>query len=243
MMGRIAGANASWYDELDGDLDTRPSELFPPVIPPIAKQLSRLERTQVARYRTLRDRVHEGPLYTELGENVAEAKKATSSAATADPFTSMPTYGMKYMKKRRKIPRLDTRPYVLRLFPAELWSTLDPHHEKSDVPGSKKRKRLMISTNRTGALDDLEAADEEEDVDDMERKKRAIDNVPEVEEEDDEDKALDEEPEEEDVDDDFSEDDDDMGGDYNAENYFDDGGDDAADDWGDDDGGGGGDYY
>lgn len=58
----------------------------------------------MARYRAFRDRVHQGPLYTVLGDRHQAGNQA-------DPFESMPTYTQKYRKQTRKIPRLDTRPY------------------------------------------------------------------------------------------------------------------------------------
>ena len=71
------------------------------------------ERTQVAHFRTLRDRIHEGPLYTVLGDSNNRVTKpgGAPSRVLVDPFDGMPTYTQKYRKKARKIPRLDTRPY------------------------------------------------------------------------------------------------------------------------------------
>lgn len=79
--------------------------------PPPPKPLTRTERLQIAHYRSFRDRVHEGPLYSVLGDNVRVGKQGTSVAAQFDPFEGMPTYSMKYKKKRRRLPKLDTRPY------------------------------------------------------------------------------------------------------------------------------------
>jgi DNA-directed RNA polymerase III subunit RPC7 len=82
-----------------------------PIPPPIAPLGRRSEKAQVTRYRALRDRIHEGPLYTILGDTVRVGKAGPPPAALFDPFLGMPTYTQKYMKQRRKIPRLDTRPY------------------------------------------------------------------------------------------------------------------------------------
>lgn len=79
--------------------------------PPPPKPLTRTERLQVAHYRSFRDRIHEGPLYSVLGDNVRVGKHGASAAAQFDPFEGMPTYSMKYKKKRRRLPKLDTRPY------------------------------------------------------------------------------------------------------------------------------------
>ncbi|KAI9832800.1 MAG: hypothetical protein M1819_004020 [Sarea resinae] len=253
-----------------------------PLQPPLARALTRPERTQISRYRSLRDRIHEGPLYTVLGDHARVGKDSststgasTTAAAQIDPFEGgMPTYGMKYRKKRRRIPRLDTRPYVLQFFPAELWSTIEPDHDHlttttkngTNLPLSKKRKRLQISTAHASAGDDPTASsdsDPNEDSDPSAARKTArrksllasLLHGDDGNEDDDEldpanpdgiDKpnpaaagAADDEPEpdEEELDEDYEEDEDDMGGDYNAEQYFDDGG----DDYGDDYGGGGGD--
>jgi len=202
-----------------------------------------MERMQVARYRSLRDRVHEGPLYTVLGDNVRVGKHGN---VQIDPFEGMPTYGMKYMKKPRKIPRLDTRPYVLKFFPKELWSTLDPEHATTNgVATSSKKKRLLISTSNKSNGIDGRSGDEGEEGEGADRRKGAIDSAlnGEDDEEEGEKNPEEEVPEEEEVDEDYEEDEDDMGGDYNAEQYFDDGGDDAGDDYDGGDDGGGGDFY
>ena len=80
------------------------------------KPLTKDERIQVARFRSLRNSIHEGPLYTVLGDNVRVGKSSnTSAAANFDPFEGMPTYSKKYVKQRRRIPKLDTRPYGIHL--------------------------------------------------------------------------------------------------------------------------------
>lgn len=75
------------------------------------KPLSKDEKIQIAHFRALRMQIHEGPLYTVLGDHVRVGKPTASSAATFDPFEGMPTYSQKYTKRRRRIPKLDTRPY------------------------------------------------------------------------------------------------------------------------------------
>ena len=110
---------------------------------------------------------------------------------------------------------------VLKFFPKELWSTIDP--TATEVNG-------VINTDTKGKS--LQLAGYEKDADMSEDEV----DVKEERDPDDEDMA-----EEEEMDDEF--DDEEDGGDYNAEQYFDDGGDDAGDDY---DAGGdeaGGTYY
>ena len=84
------------------------------------RPLTKDERIQVSRFRSLRDRIHEGPLYTVLGDNIRIGKtegRTNSVAARFDPFEGMPTYSQRYTRTRRKIPKLDTRPYSAPSFP------------------------------------------------------------------------------------------------------------------------------
>ncbi|GME63562.1 putative DNA-directed RNA polymerase III subunit rpc7 protein [Neofusicoccum parvum] len=199
--------------------------------PPIAPPPRRDEKLAVARYRALRERIHEGPLYTVLGDHsrVTKPRAHASSAVVLDPFEGMPTYGQKYKKQRRKIPRLDTRPYIMRFFPEELWTTLDPTTKPgANAAALKKRRKMLkiaLSTKLT-RLEELEGEDADLNLND----------------DDDLDKDDDEQDagprEEEEQDDDFEEDEDDDD-DYNAEHYFDNGED---DEYGDEGGGGGDDY-
>ena len=46
-----------------------------------------------------------------LGDNVRVGKSGTSAAAAFNPFEGMPKYSQRYTKKKRMIPKLDTRPY------------------------------------------------------------------------------------------------------------------------------------
>lgn len=113
---------------------------------------------------------------------------------------------------------------VLKFFPKELHSTLDPTATTTNgtaEPSSTKHKTLTIPGYEK-VNDDLEGSGDEGD-----------EKAPRDPDEDD--PLMGEE-----VDDDYDDDDED-GGDYNAEQYFDDGGDDGGDDYdgGGDDGGGG----
>lgn len=224
--GKIAGVDVPWEVDHDLKIDHKPSELFPPRAPPMAPPPRRNERTAVARYRALRERIHEGPLYTVLGDSSRVTKnRGTQTTAQSNPFESMPTYTQKYKKQRRTIPRLDTRPYIESFFPPELWTTLDPAmKDGANAEARKKRKMLKIAlTTKLSRLEQLEengnlGQDDDEDMD----------------KEDDDDDAQQEE--EQDVNFEDEEEDDD---DYNAEQYFENGED---DDYGGDDPGGDGDW-
>ncbi|CAO1596914.1 DNA-directed RNA polymerase III subunit C31 [Xanthoria calcicola] len=219
------------FDDNDVDLSNGPppTPLFPPYNPSPPAPLSKTEKAQVASFLTLRSRIHEGPFYTIL-DNTARVSKpaktsstAAAAAANFDPFEGMPTYSQKYIKTRRRLPKLSARPYVLKYFPRELWPTLDPKNYKPSALTNGIEKRTPA--RRTAVKKEAGNASGEED-------EAAGDRDP------------DEEAINEAVDDEFDEDDDDdAGGDYNAEQYFDDGGEDAGDDMDGDDGGGGGDYY
>ncbi|KAI9747241.1 MAG: hypothetical protein M1835_002172, partial [Candelina submexicana] len=182
------------------------------------KALSKVERQQIAHYRHLRARVHEGPLYAVLGENVRVGKtQALSAAAQRDPFESMPRYSDKYKKKTRRIPRLDTRPYVLKFFPKELWSTLDPAHaiQNGTSPPSSRKKRLKISTsNAVYLLDDPDTLEGEEDDHGARRRGGLLASLATGDDEEEEgeanlDDGMPEEPEE--MDNDYEDDEDEMG--------------------------------
>ncbi|KAI9793657.1 MAG: hypothetical protein M1816_007552 [Peltula sp. TS41687] len=269
---RIGGlAEVPWVIDPDIKGDFKPSELFPVVEQPKPTPLSRTERLQVGRYRAFRDRVHEGPLYTVLGDNHRVAKQGSShggsnnnSALLVDPFEGMPTYSQKYRKKTRRLPRLDTRPYVMEFFPKELWSTLDPDYEKqhgtatttttTTVGRNQTTKKKILKLSRPDDLErDLLDEDfrEDEDVEEQPdggkgRPTKGVggdgDEPPE--------KRLDGEGEgdeelgdEEEQDDDFEDAEEEMAADYNAEDYFEDGGDDNGDDYGDMGGGDDDAYY
>ncbi|KAL8749477.1 MAG: hypothetical protein Q9199_007660 [Rusavskia elegans] len=220
------------FDDNDVDLSNRPSPtpLFPPYNPSPPAPLSKTEKAQVASFLALRSRIHEGPFYTILDNNARIGRSAKSSSTTAaaanfDPFEGMPTYSQKYIKKRRRLPKLSARPYVLKYFPRELWPTLDPKNYKSSALTNSIEKRTPSRRSTVKKETGTASGDDDEAV-------AAGDRDP------------DEQAINEAVDDEFDEDDDDdAGGDYNAEQYFDDGGDDAGDDMDGDDGGGGGDYY
>ncbi|KAL9114007.1 MAG: hypothetical protein Q9187_007523 [Circinaria calcarea] len=194
------------------------------------KPLTKDERLQVARFRTLRDRIHEGPLYTILGDNVRVNKtgdRAKTAAAHFDPFEGMSTYSQRYIRQTRRMPKLDTRPYVLKFFPRELWSTLEPS-SSNGVGDGVKPKKLQISSSRLSkklSTYDRELSGEPQDF---------TGEIANGDDDEDAPKQVDEDGlpvEDEDVDDEYADEEEDGVGDYNAEQYFDDGGDDAGDDY------------
>ncbi|KAL8919041.1 MAG: hypothetical protein Q9208_007007 [Pyrenodesmia sp. 3 TL-2023] len=226
---KIAGTVVPWDPDIDLDRPT-PTPLFPPYSPSSPTPLTAAEKAQVATFLSLRARIREGPFYTILDDDARVGKKtAASAAATFDPFGGMPTYSQKYMKKRRRLPKMSARPYVLKYFPKELWSTLDPKNHKPSKPNAvtaNGTRKTKPTDRKKGMQDAAEGEQISGDEDDPAMGER----------------DPDEEAMEEPVEDEFDEDDDD-GGDYNAEQYFDDGGEDADDLDGDDEGGGGGDYF
>ncbi len=115
---------------------------------------------------------------------------------------------------------------VLKFFPKELWSTVDPKVGvvNGAVTNGESRRAKMGLGEGTAQVEGRMLADGEE----VEEGGKEGNN----EEEDAMEDLV--------VDDEFEEDEDE-GGDYNAEGYFDDGGDDAGDFGGDD--GDGGDYF
>ncbi|KAF3940073.1 hypothetical protein ABW19_dt0210615 [Dactylella cylindrospora] len=229
--------------DLEVKPDFGPTEQFPNYTIPFQDPLTSTERIHIARFRDHREKIHNGPLYTVLGKK----------RGLEDPFEDVVTYSAKkYHKQKRKVPKLDSRPYVVEFFPVELWETMDPGlggGEKAVVNGKKLQKRLLISSLNTslpngGFHHDSDGSDGEDGEGDEERereKQSALKKLMNLNEEEeaisdgDGDEEDDEEREEEGEDEDEYQDDEE--GDYNAEQYFDDG--DGDVDYGDDDGGGG----
>ncbi|KAK2745745.1 hypothetical protein FQN55_006066 [Onygenales sp. PD_40] len=247
---RLPGAEFSWDTEGGGEPDTAPTPLFPKYAVPIAKPLTQEERNEVDYYRRLRETIHDGPYYTVLsappshkpGAGGGVGGGAAARNGQFDPFQGMATYGQRYLKKTRTLPRLSARPYAMNFFPKELWSTLDPKYVGLQAGGANGLGSLLRGGQAKRGFED----EEEEEEEGPSRKKREAGDEDEEGSEagekrrgrGEDDDLLDgdeEEGEEEIVDDDFEDDEEDMGGDYNAEQYFD-GGDDDADGY---DGGGG----
>lgn len=68
-------------------------------------------------YIAIRDRIHDGPFYTVLNDGMKHGlkRKANQPAPTEEslfnPFSDNQTYSARYLKVRRRIPKLDSRPY------------------------------------------------------------------------------------------------------------------------------------
>ncbi|KAF7593795.1 hypothetical protein BBP40_010851 [Aspergillus hancockii] len=233
---KLPGAEFSWDNDPNGEADTAPTPLFPKYSVPHARPLSTREQTQVDLYRSLREQFHDGPYYSVLDAGASATKKPAGSAARVhfDPFHGMPSYSGKYQKKKRAIPKLAGRPYIMKYFPRDdLWGVIQPSYK----PGTAMDgfvARMARPVLKRGFEDD------EEEDEDIGKRRKTGDEDDEGGENDD---LLepDEDQEEEIIDDDFEEDDDEMGGDYNAEQYFDGGDDEYGDDGFGDGGGGGGD--
>ncbi|KAL3465858.1 DNA-directed RNA polymerase III, subunit Rpc31 [Aspergillus heterothallicus] len=232
---KLPGAEFTW-DTTDpsGEADTAPTPLFPKYAIPRARPISDREQVQVNLYRTLRERFHDGPYYSILGVSSGSNGYTASSKANFDPFNGMPSYSGKYQKKKRLVPKLQGRPYVLKFFPRELWPTAQPSFKPDAMLDG-----YVPQTLRSGIKRGFEEDDEDEET--LKRRREGGEGEG-GEGEDMEADILDadEDQEEEIVDDDFEDDEDEMGGDYNAEQYFDGGEEDYGDD-GFGDGGGGGD--
>ncbi|KAF1814838.1 hypothetical protein P152DRAFT_367721, partial [Eremomyces bilateralis CBS 781.70] len=192
-------------------------------IPPSAR-----ERTQIAHYRDIRDRIRDGPHYAILGETTQGVNEYIPQSVNtmSNPFEDMPTYAHSYKRVKRKIPKLDTRSYELRFFPEQLWTLLDPEKRELTEEEQAVKKRKM-------AKDRLERIGDEEDEEvEGKGKKAGVDD-----DEDAADSDEDADAPEEELDDAFDDDEDDLEGDndYNALQYWKE--DDEGE--GDDDGGGG----
>ncbi|PLB43200.1 III, C31 subunit of DNA-directed RNA polymerase [Aspergillus steynii IBT 23096] len=231
---KLPGSEFTWDADPNGEPDGAPTPLYPKYTVPRARPLSARETHQVNLYRDLRERFHDGPYYSVLDAASSAAKKNSAARASFDPFHGMPSYSGRYQKKKRALPRMSGRAYVMKFFPRELWPTIQPNF-KGDAAAAMDG--YVPQTARSGVKRGFEDDDEEEDDDAAKKQKNGEDG--EGPENDDLLEGEDEEQEEEIIDDDFEDDEDEMGGDYNAEQYFD-GGDDEYGDDGFGDGGGGG---
>lgn len=229
----IAGTELNW--DLTGlDIQKGPAERFPEAPPPQAPPPTADEASIVQHHLAVRDRIHEGPFYTILNDGMKNGlkRKANEHAPTEtslfNPFTDNQTYSAKYLKVRRRLPKLDARPYVIDLFPVELRPVLGG--PVGDGGLSKKRRTLGVSkVNAVSQIDRLiqseqnrtneaEArAEEEGDEDANEDEEEADDDKPDAVDEEDNWSAASTDSEESDDD-------------YNAEQYFDNGDDDDIDD-------------
>ncbi|TVY19974.1 hypothetical protein LARI1_G002627 [Lachnellula arida] len=184
------------------------------------KPLTAREKCQIRHLKTLQEQIHRGPLYSQptkrnvdnpikiFGEDQFNAQYGSDKKATMDPFTEgVETYSDRYAPPKNLVPKLSGRPFNNRLFPEELWSTLNG--EEDNV---KRQKTLTLNGSRT----------RQKLKDPASKKADILARIDALTAGDDDLEELDEdEQEEEPMDDDF--DDDELGDDYNAEQYFDNG--------------------
>ncbi|KAG8626737.1 hypothetical protein KVT40_005682 [Elsinoe batatas] len=203
---------------VQGLIDTKPSETFPKIDPPIARPPDHAERASVHNYRTLRARIHDGPFYCILDPSARVSKSRrgrdrTPPTALFNPFEGQQTYSQRFKKQRNHLPNLHKRPFVKEYFPQELWDTIGV-----DVKGEKTHQiSKMVNIDKwADAPDEDEPKDENMDEDADEEKEDKPD------EEDKDDEEEDKDPDQ------FDEDDEDEDDDYNAEQYFEGGEDDDA---------------
>jgi DNA-directed RNA polymerase III subunit RPC7 len=78
---------------------------------PTAEPLQTRERSEVDRYRALRDRFQNGPYYAAVNAASTSAKKGTAERAEFDPFNGMPSYSSRYQKRKRTVPKISGREY------------------------------------------------------------------------------------------------------------------------------------
>lgn len=116
---------------------------------------------------------------------------------------------------------------MLKFFPKELWSILDPSSTTSNgasIDSTSRPKLLFGAASRT--TNGLSAYDRELSGEPGQLNRNAEEDDENLEKVDE-----DELPPEEEIDSEYDSDEGSMAGDYNAEQYFDDGGDDAGDDY------------
>ncbi|EUC32666.1 hypothetical protein COCVIDRAFT_39153 [Bipolaris victoriae FI3] len=231
----IAGTELNW--DLTGlDIQKGPAERFPEAPPPQAPPPTNDELDMVRHHLAVRDRIHEGPFYTILNDGMKNGLKrkanepAPTEASLFDPFTGNQTYSAKYLKVRRRLPKLDARPYVVDLFPAELRPTLDVDGTRTDGTATKKRRTLGVT--KVNAESQIERLIRSEQLRTNEAEARAEEEGDEDADEDEED-ADEDKPDAVDEEDNWSAastDSEESDDDYNAEQYFDNGEDDDIDD-------------
>jgi DNA-directed RNA polymerase III subunit RPC7 len=227
----------------------RPQQEAPP---PQAPPPTAHEEGLIAHYLAVRDRIHEGPFYTILNDGMNDGLKrkasepAPTEASLFNPFSDNQTYSSKYFKVRRRLPKLDARPYgksdserhtwetrkliahtVTDLFPTELRPVLAGTQNPNS---SASKKRRMLGVSKINAVSQIERmikaelnrtneaeARAEEDLDDEDEEEEVEEEKPDAVDEEDNWSAVSTDSEESDDD-------------YNAEQYFDNGEDDDIDD-------------
>jgi len=190
----------------------------------------------VQHYLSVRDRIHEGPFYTILADGMKNGLKrkanapAPTEASLFNPFSDNQTYSAKYLKVRRRLPKLDARPYVTHLFPSELRPILDSTRG-GDNPASKKRRTLGVA--KITAVSQIDRLISSEQNRSNEAGARGADDDPDDEENEEEEEVDEDKPDAVDEEDNWSAastDSEESDDDYNAEQYFDNGEDDQIDD-------------
>lgn len=84
---------------------------YQPYDTPKAEPLQSRERSEVNRYRALRDRFQNGPYYAAVNAASTSAKQGTKERAEFDPFNGMPSYSSRYQKRKRTVPKIAGREY------------------------------------------------------------------------------------------------------------------------------------
>ncbi|KMU84713.1 hypothetical protein CIHG_02497 [Coccidioides immitis H538.4] len=165
---RLPGAEFSWQSEPGAEADTAPTPLFPKYKVPRAKPLTPLEDSQVDYYRKLREAIHDGPFYVVLSGPPSYGKGGQPQRAQFDPFQGMATYGQRYLKKARTLPKLSAVPFE---------RGFEDDEEEEAVDAARKRRAVDeegdegSDVDRRGDTDDEavledEGEGEEEIVDD-----------------------------------------------------------------------------
>ena len=79
---------------------------------PVASAPTRREKAIVFFSKTIRNRMHNGPLHTVLGDKARVSKEPGAGKAKGfDPFGDLPTYSQKYKRPLRELPLFNTRTY------------------------------------------------------------------------------------------------------------------------------------
>lgn len=199
---------------LDVDPDFAPSERYPKMIIPVQGPISDSEKEKVAQFFQLRDEIRDGPLFAGSSSNRGKIVVESDNVLN----DGIKRYTDRYIKKRKIGRSVEEHPYVLSLFPAELYPVMGLKNGKS--------KKLDISK----FTQDLAKAKGNDQADLINKLKNIKDDAGKADDDNQQDGDSDDL---DDIEDDFDEDEDDDN-DYNAEKYFDDGDDFGAGD--DDDG-------
>lgn len=224
-----------------------PTATYPEAPVPLQSRASRAERLCAGYFLQFKKQVQEGPFYLgqlstksiETGSS-SDPKKRTISeivieiedGADNSLNDGIKRYTDRYHKKRKLDGKraIDEHPYVIELFPKELYEPMGVATKKKGGKGTTARKlELSKFTSELMMTEQQLLAQGIDGEDDAElRKKKLEEKIAELKAEvanggaadPEDDVEVDVDDDEEDVDDEFDEDDDD---DYNAEKYFDDG--------------------